>query len=155
METRLIYHCRRCGFTTAQTISCDLTIRGQGYISYMSCHPDHEVARSIMDCPNCIHPRGWHYVIRANAVIGRVNTDIECSDDCRCATSAHCSCSCGGRNHGAAYEQTTNPHPRHCVSCDTDFVCHCSNASCQNDLCETGEAQGLHDFPDDRFQVDL
>ncbi len=40
------------------------------------------------------------------AVQGVVNIDRGCDGRCEAATGQNCSCSCGGRNHGAAYDWT-------------------------------------------------
>lgn len=40
---------------------------------------------------------------RAKAVLGRYSAKKMCNTKCHASTGPLCECSCGGRNHGAAY----------------------------------------------------
>ena len=42
-------------------------------------------------------------VARAKAVVGKFSAKHVCNDRCLSGTSGKCECSCGGKNHGAAF----------------------------------------------------
>lgn len=47
---------------------------------------------------------GYHatYTLRSLKHV-KIDADHECDDRCRRATSDHCTCACGGKNHGIAH----------------------------------------------------
>lgn len=101
---RLIYHCKRCGYTITQDVAyiwCGWDYNANDYV-YALDHPYRIVATQRIECPNCSKP-SWKRIITANAVKGYYNPDHECGDECLNATTASCSCGCGGANHGGKY----------------------------------------------------
>jgi hypothetical protein len=50
-----------------------------------------------------IRCRGCGSARKANAVIGKISAKHICSEKCLTSTGFQCQCSCGGKNHGAAF----------------------------------------------------
>lgn len=64
---------------------------------------------SIVAKAEAMYALGWvcddhDRFMRLTAVDGVIKTDHGCDGRCEAATRASCVCSCGGRNHGAAYD---------------------------------------------------
>lgn len=105
METkRLIYHCKKCGYTIAQDVTYDLYVMDLSArdMVYALDRPYRIVATRYIDCPVCSKP-SFKKAIMANAVESHYNPDHECSDECLHAVTVKCSCACGGANHGAGH----------------------------------------------------
>lgn len=101
---RLIYHCKRCGYTLTRDIQYKVELSGE-YGTEEGAFPDYHyttIAEKRMDCPTCSKST-FKRSIKANAVEGHFNPDHECDSECLHATSVKCSCGCGGANHGSKY----------------------------------------------------
>ena len=55
------------------------------------------VGRLVLKCRKCCKE------LRVEKVIGRISAKHECNAKCLSSHSGVCECSCGGKNHGAAY----------------------------------------------------
>lgn len=54
----------------------------------------------VLDCRMCGRPK------YAKRVMGKISTKHECNAKCLESKGFLCECSCGGKNHGAAYSST-------------------------------------------------
>jgi len=97
MTTRYIAKCR-CG-TVTSTIASNV---GRANAEMGALFDDAKGESGVfgalaMRCRVCGAAR------RAVAVVGKVSPRHVCNAKCLSSTSGKCECSCGGKNHGAAY----------------------------------------------------
>ena len=75
-----------------------------GHTVRADCKP----AQQLTPCPICepveVGGQVQRSMVRWTKVSAKVNDAHECDGACRSAKSPKCSCECGGRNHGIAYE---------------------------------------------------
>lgn len=104
-----IYTCKKCKRATAKRISFPMRkltrpdqFGGQRTVGMrilvQGANGSYEQAWAPgRDCEAC----GRHMI--AEQVTGSYRAEVKCDARCTNATGHHCECSCGGRNHGAAY----------------------------------------------------
>lgn len=103
-----LYICKQCGFT--YRLNFEIVGVKQDGMSYhyqwKVLNPPEYVAADQLNkfpawysrCPKCNSQTKWV------SIEGEVSEKKECNDVCTHATGHICKCSCGGHNHGKAYD---------------------------------------------------
>lgn len=94
MATRYItkHACKGCGFRTSVLHSGQVDIKPLDGVVY-----SHSMGSLVVNC------RGCHKPMYVNAVRSKFSAKRVCSDRCESSHGTICECSCGGKNHGAAF----------------------------------------------------
>ena len=98
-DLRLIARCPKCKVAVSRLIRRTIT---RTYRSDQVGEISRRVTDSPANAPSAILCCG--YRVPFALVHGTTNSSIVCSAKCSASKGHVCECSCGGQNHGAAYE---------------------------------------------------
>jgi hypothetical protein len=101
-EIRYTAKCKGCGETMSTLVTTEKSIVGRSIVVWGSMYRDEKgesgvIGNHAIRCRKCGNGR------TAKPVKGTFNAAHVCSARCTASKGFVCDCSCGGKNHGAAY----------------------------------------------------